>query len=269
MQGYLNLKKLITMKRLFLLLVAGLLASAATMQVGAQAPQRKGWDGFPLYGNVKKVCATGWGETVYTFNERGDVDAIQQTANEEDGQSFPSRYFTYDAQGRITNEEEICYYYMNDIKYIYNDAGQLIEKRVYSKLENALSDIYTYKYDAKGNVIQCKCAGADGSVWDSYTYTYKLDDNNRVIEKVTYNTDGSVGSKETYKYDANGNLLESAEYDGGNRVLRKLIYRYDAEGKPIKVVEYDGNEDAYNTLTLDSHGNVIKHDYTTYKIEYR
>ena len=83
MQGYLNLKKLITMKRLFLLLVAGLLASAATMQVGAQAPRHHGWEYYPLKGNVKSVVVYEvWDEesdpepyATFEFCENGDVMA--------------------------------------------------------------------------------------------------------------------------------------------------------------------------------------------------
>lgn len=246
MQGYLNLKKLITMKRLFLLLVAGLLASAATMQVGAQAPRHHGWEYYPLKGNVKSVVVYEvWDEesdpepyATFEFCENGDVMAYYPEML-GDSSDYHSYKYKYNANGELVGVTKTNYYESTEdrIVCVYDSEGRLIQKtEQYSA--------YRYSYDANGNLVEMRTLDADdGSVLDIYRY----------------------------KYDANGNRIEEVRMSPDGNESQKIMYRYNAEGKIVSVKEYDAFTQNYTTLEceFDAMGNFVKMGSYLFKIEYR
>lgn len=109
--------------------------------------------------------------------------------------------------------------------YVYdNDFNILSKVEVY--MNSTDSNIYTYTYDANGNMLSETYAYATLGVHTNYTYlTYAYDANNNLIQRVTYdwNTDSndyiyaSWNGRITYSYDASNNRIshvrETYDYD--------------------------------------------------------
>jgi YD repeat-containing protein len=83
------------------------------------------------------------------------ASALNELPAEEQSQPNTTS-FTYDAQGRVTNERESGGAIQSTTATIYNDQGDIAEKRT-TVIENNLipdSDVhYTYQYDSYGNWV--------------------------------------------------------------------------------------------------------------------
>lgn len=112
------------MKRLFLLTAITLVAMCGlSVSCGssdskkAEAPERQGWNAFPLYGDVESVIATNYeleekfGEIVrgdivrlskYYFNAAGDV--IEEARYYSDGSLYEKSIYKYDSAGNMIEE---------------------------------------------------------------------------------------------------------------------------------------------------------------------
>lgn len=109
--------------------------------------------------------------------------------------------------------------------YVYdNDFNILSKVEVY--MNSTDSNIYTYTYDANGNMLSETYAYATLGVYTNYNYlTYAYDANNNLIKRVTYEWDAdsndyiyaSWDGRITYSYDASNNrishLRETYDYD--------------------------------------------------------
>ena len=117
----------------------------------------------------------------------------------------------------------------------------------------------TYKYDEKGNEIECNSYDSDGSLRTKSTYKY--DEKGNEIECNSYDSDGSLRTKSTYNYDEKGNMIEDKwnSYDSDSS-FTKATYKYDEKGKRIECNSYDsdGSLSLKATFNYDEKGNIIE-----------
>ena len=83
-------------------------------------------------------------------------------------------------------------YLTNDIDYLYDDNGQMIE------LKNRKGYRYEFKYDENGNRIEKQyfIRGRGRETTDKYKY----DDIGNMVESEFYNSDGKLYRKKLYEY---------------------------------------------------------------------
>ena len=197
-----------------------------------EAPERKGWSGGSLYGDVESVTITryklsdkfgevvkdidtDYSKEVYKFNSNGDVEEYSEY-NAFSGALDCKSLYKYDSQGNMIEEAE----YNSDgslrWKHLdkYDSQGNLIEQAYYNS-DGWLKgkSLYKYKYDTQGNEIEQACYYV-GVFDDNYKYISKYDSQGNKIEVARYDSDGSLDHKYIYKYDSQGNWIEKVEYEG-------------------------------------------------------
>ena len=217
------------MKRLFTILaIVTLLPSIAFAQVKkADAPERDGYEGVPLYGDIESITVRE-----YLLEDK----------------------FGKEGKGEMTDW----------IKYTFNQRGDVIEEASYNS-DGSLDLKYLYKYDSLGNRIERASYYSDGIL--DWKDLYKYDSLGNRIERASYYSDGSLRCKDFYKYDSAGNMIEKAFLNSNGRLISKNLYQYDSAGNMIERTEYnsDGIQNYKVLCKYDSTGNIVKR--ASYKSE--
>ena len=223
------MKRSLLLTALAVLFLAVSCSDSGTNQTEKKAPERKGWIGGPLYGDVESVTITryrlsdkfgevvkcidtDYSKEVYKFNSNGDVE----------------EHSRYNAISRALEEKSLCK---------YDSQGNRIEEAGYNNY-GSLSWKHLYKYDSQGNKIEEARYNSDGSL--SWKHLYKYDSQGNMIELADYDSDGSLSSKYLSKYDSQGNRIEWARYEGDGSLIGKHLSKYDSQGNRIEEVEYEG-----------------------------
>lgn len=266
------------MKRLSLLVVAMLLATASFAQVKkSPAPERYGWDQeYPLYGEVKSVTISHYdyvskfgknekGELkdreTYFFNSAGDVER-----HDKDGEY--SLYYKYDA-GIVEVHKynnygtlEICTANKCDENgrvlesAVYDSAGvlQTMTFNEYDSEDNhigeivydssgTVTDITCYEYNEQGDCTSIEC-------YDSYESLAQENSLIGIHQSFTYDSAGNIdkclisGSLHSiclFHYDANGNLVEmECRKSLDDSLVYKEILSYDESGDNLEsIITYE------------------------------
>lgn len=242
------------------------------------APERYGWDGPDLYGNVKSVTITKF----YLTSEFGEEIIGDELL--KDVYCFDPSHGNVISQNRVDKSGSTVSY--RDYTYVYDEKGNCIEKTSDDNGERSAK--YNYVYDSMSNLIEYSVIDAQGIYFNKELYTYDSDGNriqeNTVIswykvadEKIinTFDSDGhcietneydSYGNlfeKVTYAYDSNGNCIEEEEtidWGDGSMSREKITYVYDSDGNCIEVNTYDGKGEMYKkeTYAYDTDGKLVK-----------
>lgn len=241
------------------------------------APERYGWDGPDLYGNVKSVTVTSYnlsskfGEEiigdevqndVYNFDSsHGNVISKNSVDKSDSTLVYEDYTYTFDAEGHCIERQ----YDRNGkrsarYKYVYDSDGNLSEESTIDA-NGAFQYKGIYKYDSDGNRIEKNVPVLWGYAANNQT-TYTYDSNGNCIEEneTRYWSDGSVEKEKIIRvYDSDGNCIEMNNYNMDGEVIRKGIYEYDTDGKRIEIIYYDRPDVArISTMTYDSNGNCIE-----------
>ena len=182
------------MKRIFLFLTALFLFTSYSI-AKPKAPERQGWDNYPLYGDVEEVTISE-----YELSEK----------------------FGEEVKGNLSSKE----------LYKFNERGDVIEAARYNS-DGELYDLYgnakaIYKYDSNGNEIEEADYNSDGELF--WKKNSKYDSKGNQIEWAHYNSDGELRWKIIPKYDSMGNLIEGKKYESAIMIPRelteyKIVYR--------------------------------------------
>ena len=169
-------------------------------------------------------------EIDYTYVTEGDSTSIlvgSYSSSINDGTATTYTY-TYDKNGYIT---KINYSDGNEVRYVYDDIGQLIRED--SELFNAT---YVYDYDTAGNRISRKtynltAAGATlPSVKSTKTYSYSTSEWGDLLTSyigtaITYDSIGNPTSYRGYNFSWTGRRLT-----GATKVGNVYSFTYNDEG---------------------------------------
>lgn len=200
---------------------------------------------YDLQGNqIKGIKYDEKGELEYWFedkyNKQGDcIESIRRDAegniqfwdeNQYNMQGKVVRYISYQEDGKVEGWQE-CVYDVNGMlgKFLFYDAEG---NRTFGWCEK--------RYDEKGNCIEDRWYGLDGSIghWTEYIY----DDQSNLIKINNHNHDGVILSGEERKYDENNNCIKSINY-GNENVTGWTEYSYDSQRNCISYVNYDVDEE--------------------------
>lgn len=155
-------------------------------------------------------------------------------------------------------------------------------------------------YDVKGNKIEERRFGPDGSVTHRLVYTfdaqgratgyeeysagvgtprrhiYVLGEKGERVEYRIVQPDGAAGEKLLYRYDAQGRLAEELLHEHKGKLLSRNVHAYDEAGRPLAQTRYDadGSVSSVARVTYDAQGRPlerIRHEggVLTYRIRYR
>jgi antitoxin component YwqK of YwqJK toxin-antitoxin module len=155
-------------------------------------------------------------------------------------------------------------------------------------------------YDLKGNKVEEKHFGPDGSVAQRLVYTfdargratgyeeysagvdtprkhiYVLGEKGERVEYKIVQPDGKAGEKRLYKYDAQGRLAEELLHEHKGQLLSRNVHAYDEAGRPVSQTRYDadGSVSSVAKVTYDAQGRPVertRHEggVLMYRIVYR
>lgn len=155
-------------------------------------------------------------------------------------------------------------------------------------------------YDVKGNKVEERHFGPDGSVAQRLVYTfdargratgyeeysagvdtprrhvYVLGEKGERVEYKIVQPDGKGGEKLLYKYDAQGRLAEELLHEHKGQLLSRNVHAYDEAGRPASQTRYDadGSVSSVAKVTYVAQGRPVertRHEggILTYRIRYR
>ena len=155
-------------------------------------------------------------------------------------------------------------------------------------------------YDVKGNKVEERQFGADGSVAQRFVYTfdaqgratgyeeysdglstprrhvYVLGEKGERVEYKIVQPDGKAGEKRLYKYDAQGRLAEEVLHEHKGQLLSRNVHAYDEAGRMVSQTRYDadGSVSSVAKVSYDAQGRPVertRHEggVLTYRIRYR
>lgn len=237
------------MKHFYLIMLAlGLSASAASAETHNYVREINSENGFETY--------------LYSYTETGKLaEGVHMTAEQPE---FNSRYtFEYDAAGRpvaqhyyqnlqnTENPEE--YVAVSQIAYVYDAAGCLTERTVYSlyngePTEPELGSVYRLTYTAAGVLDKVEVFPAHSPETASQTTYYTYDAKGRITAKDSYMAlygPTQLATRTTYSYNAKTDRLEQeilyTYYPGENRLGIDLYvdYVFNDDGSMKSIDEYN------------------------------
>lgn len=188
---------------------------------------------FDTKGNCIETCI--YGLKLYDSVVYGVYDAFKKEKRKyrDDGKLIEEVSF-YDSRADSTLLEIFGEAVAEDLKPL--DYINREDDKDFQESYDILSQIETYKYDEKGNLIEFSTYWRNSSL--HFKLVYKYDENNNKIAELKYDSD-SLLFERRYKYDINNKVVEEYYYSDDGHV-NYFITRYDINGN---IEEYDSYED--------------------------
>lgn len=200
-----------------------------------------------------------------TFNKQGNVlDEIYKDADRQS--ELKNRY---DSKGNLKEElVEINLKIGKDLTkdiytitlkqtYKYDSKGNIIECLHYNKTENFRKKII-FEYDPMGNIIGKYSYNSKGDFIQKEIYTYNLE--GKETEYSNYYKEHII-NKNTHKYDSQNNLIETNNYSLDNKLSKKIRYKYDNKGNKAEFI-FNSNGELEEKNNFKANGKIIEY-YTT------
>lgn len=130
----------------------------------------------------------------------------------------------------------------------FNKNGDKIEETSYNPIDGSIVTKSTFRYDAKGNIVEETVGRDDNIIKTSHRYTA----DNLLEETVIYTSAGAIDKKIVYTYDDHRLLLEVTGYLGDGRRYMKDSYYY---GEENRLTELKNTLNKF-TYSYDDDGNV-------------
>ncbi len=225
------------------------------MQVVNKLGDRYKKDFLIVYEKETLVSDSTTIDCVYVFDENGNMLEEKYDGSGIDVQKC---VYEFDTNGNITSAK--CFTTDGELNSkVENEVdkkGRLV-KRVVSQ-DNGDKNTVTYKYDAKGNIIE------ESSEYDGYTeiITYEYDGKNNLVKSTSDSANG-YGSRyeDTYEYSSDGKLIKSI-YTQKDGYTCTFEYKYDNNGYLIEEKRVDSDEIVQICSYLnDKNGNPVERTY--------
>ena len=118
----------------------------------------------------------------------------------------------------------------------YDKHGNII-KKIESKENGSIIQVFTMNYDENNNQIALKLVGADGNFDSLNTMTY--DDVGNLLEEKIFDSNILITSWKKYKYDSRDNLIEFKKFNENTNLLSWKKYKYDSRDNLIESKEFN------------------------------
>ncbi len=170
---------------------------------------------YSAIGNLESRQSDLLGTTTYRYDDLNRVQAITYADQQIN--------IVYDAIGRIDS------YTRGDLttQFTYDENDRVVQVghfRIIDGRPNRI-DVFTYNYDAVGNLIKVERLEADGQTTE-VSYSYDIDQ--RLISERWLSNQGETFYSVNYRYDAIGNRLEE------NRNGRITTFTYNAQNQLVR-----------------------------------
>ncbi len=192
----------------------------------------------------------------HKYDERGNIIEIDYDLST----GKIKYYFDYDSNNNKTHEKS---YLQDSLFYtssmMYDDKNDLVEEiKFYISAESVDTLKYSYKYDAKKNLLEFSKVSPDTN--ETFTEKYIFNANDNIQEYSSYNSKGNLEYRYVYKYDEKNNLLELSVYNRDNTLDRKEKYKYDIDNHMIENITSDGEDSITRKISkkYDKKGNVVE-----------
>lgn len=229
------------MKRLFLFLIAVLLANIASIaQTNTYNLKAQN-----LHKKVRKTI-----EHYYTYDKRsgGFVKKSVYINNYDDDGRLVETYSLYNSSFSKNN---------NPIKtlYNYNGNGQLISTQDISDYTNKYSFHYEFTYNNNGNLIKREAIYKDGR--KSRTL-YEYGRRDRLSKKTAYNTDGKLSSETAVTHNGDERTEIRSSYNTKDGSMNGTYTTVFDDHKKVSYTSESKWGNTTTTYTYDDNDNLLK-----------
>jgi len=201
---------------------------------------------------------------VFVFDSAGNI--FEDIKYDPEDKTPAKRFYRYDEQGRLSDEESIYQGVglFHKVSYKYDEQGRLVEE-ITSSPESKLTQSTKYEYDEAGRVLNEESyqAGAVPSLVEKFydeagklvqenfyegsavngKCCYRYNDAGKIIEEKSYDDiNGPVSEKISHFYNDKGLLKESHTSNSNGEVYLKTLYRYDEKGYLIDITDFELDE---------------------------
>jgi hypothetical protein len=200
------------------------------------------------------------GSSTYKYDDNGRL--IEKTELEYSGRLEYNEKYTYDKNGFLTEKNT---FRPPDNQWnigVYYDEKGNLRKESYHRLVKSEKMKFTYTNDLKGNRIEERSSGEDGSQF--WRRLNKFDDKGNIIETSLFNSNDSLLYNEYYKYDENGNIIQYNQDNSIPEMKQMRRYKYDEHGDIIEITYSYGQDSSiekYIYEKFDKTGNWHKKSY--------
>jgi RHS repeat-associated protein len=221
------------------------------------AAQTTTYDSYDAAGRLLQMTDANGLKTIYTYDARGRVATVTQTA--PDASTRVTRY-SYDAPGNLS---QVVLPDGRTLSYAYNAANYL------TAITDHAGNRIEYGYDLKGNRTSEKTFDASNTLARQVDTAFDI--RNRPMEmnrggSVTKQVWDAIGnlanSKDPNTVAANGTTATTHQYDALNRLLTTVDrlsgntrYSYDTNNRVAQVTSPNG---AVTQYTYDDLGNLLQ-----------
>ncbi|PZM85607.1 hypothetical protein DLH72_01870 [Candidatus Gracilibacteria bacterium] len=230
------------------------------------------------YVNQNKVTNKSGNVTIYNYDKNGNTLSMLVKGKTESEDVLYSHQ--YNENGKLSKDINPN---QSGTKYIYDNKGNLIEKRQKADINAEDSDndlVFKYEYNDKniltktinpygiivenvyGDKQELVKTITKASSFDDIVTTYTYDDRGNVIKKID-----SIGQTH-YEYDEKGNLTKTIKVGETEEQNITVSFEYDEKGNLSRKTDELGNQtnyeyDNFNNLikTIEANGLVSEFEY--------
>ncbi|WP_073097858.1 RHS repeat domain-containing protein [Leeuwenhoekiella marinoflava] len=207
--------------------------------------------------DVKYPSSDAFGyKKTWKYDDHGNLLKFKKYVSPEERLEHLWEY-EYDEKNRIIKETHLRYMPQSSTTF---KKGHLKD---YSKgyyLDEDLSYISTFEYDANGSLISKIGKKYNGELVRKITYELTYDSNQNLIQENVHDSKGS-SAKNYIEYDKNGNEIFYRSVDTKGNLISKVIRKFDSVSNMTERVVYesDGSISLDESYVYDSKGNVKEH----------
>lgn len=234
------------------------------------APVKTSYEKYDINGNIiEEAVYNNWDRSAQLFQESNNITFINPEAAPEQGQFNTAKFFKYDDQQRLTedelwrmnNNEKIAL--ISKTLYIYNSAGTLfreIQVGEGGRVINSKTKIFSrdkvitidtgYVTYSFGKVIEesrdtiiidelQRVAEQIHYVNGKFIYRNKYSYGNRTLKELSFHqTQDSPFVIRQFYYDSQKRLLAEQQQLMDSYAKTKKVYLYDRKGRLAKILHY-------------------------------
>lgn len=166
--------------------------------------------------------------------------------------------YDYDENDRIVKETYLRY--MPKSSSSFNENGHLKEQINAYYLDEEISAISSFQYDAHGSLISKKRKKYNGELAREITYELTYDSNQNLIQENVH--DSKKASVNNYmEYDENANEIYYKSVDANGDLIAKVTRKFDSVSNMIERAVYKADESISlkESYVYNANNNVSKH----------
>lgn len=192
-----------------------------------------------------RLAEINWAE-INPFLKETDLKRLDLFGNVKTLREIP--YLVKIKNNRIIKTDTSYYNNRNEFS-LFNDVGNLIQKRTFFKNQKYNHTEYKYEKNVKKSIVNVQ-----GQSYLANTSTF--DQHGNRVTQILFNPDSTISTSYINEFDKKGNQISNTIYEENGKITLKGNSIYDSKGNLIKYSS--GNRHGQFKYEHDINGNLIE-----------